>query len=181
MKTRIVPVRRAVHLRASRYGGQPAPYRAREQGEDFEAQADEHRGEGVTMHFIRFVLARRHPDSGVEDGAFALAYELRDSPHVEIADRDVLIENLAWFEKNLETPTRFNRTKSKGFYRRKTRGIAWFKDTATDHLSRMHQIKAVLEHYGHSVVMLSETRVGYVIHDDAFQVVAEPFSDTQTG
>ena len=41
-----------------------------------------------------------------------------------------------------------------------------FKDTATDHLARMHQIKAVLEHYGRSVMMLSETRVGYVIHDD---------------
>jgi hypothetical protein len=133
------------------------------------------------MGLIRFVLARRHPDSGVEDGTFALAYELRHSHHVEAADRIALAENLAWFEKNLETPTRFNRTKSKGFYRRKTRGIARFKDTASDHLARMHQIKGVLERYGHSVIMLSETRVGYVIYDDAFQVVAEPFSDTQTG
>jgi hypothetical protein len=100
------------------------------------------------MRFIRFVLARRHPDSGVEDGLFTVAYELRDSPEVEAADRDGLAENLAWFEKHLETPTRFNRTKSKGFYRRKTRGIAWFKNTATDHLARMHQIKSVLETYG---------------------------------
>lgn len=84
------------------------------------------------MRFIRFVLARRHPESGVEDGTFSLAYELRDSPKVEAAYRDLLAENLAWFEKNLETPTRFNRTKSEGFYRRKTRGIAWFKDTATE-------------------------------------------------
>jgi len=131
--------------------------------------------------FIRFVLARRHPDSGVEDGTFSLAYELKDSPHVEGADRNQLTETLAWFEKNLETPTRFNRTKSKGFYRRKTRGIAWFKDTATEHLARMHQIKGVLENYGHSVVMLSEARVGYVTYEDTVQVVAEPFSDTQTG
>jgi hypothetical protein len=29
--------------------------------------------------------------------------------------------------------------------------------------------------------MLSEPRVGYVIYKDAFEVVAEPFSDTQTG
>lgn len=133
------------------------------------------------MRFIRFALARRHPDSGVEDGTFSLAYELRDSPHVAVTDRAVLLENLAWFEKNLNTPTRFNRTKSKGFYRRTTRGITWFKDSATDHLARMHQIKGVLERYGHSVMMLAETRVGYVIYDDAFQVVAEPFSDTQTG
>jgi hypothetical protein len=131
--------------------------------------------------FIRFVLARRHPDSGVEDGTFSLAYELKDSPHVEAADRNQLTETLAWFEKHLKTPTRFNRTKSKGFYRRNTRGIAWFKDTATEHLARMRQIKGVLENYGHSVVMLSEARVGYVTYEDTVQVVAEPFSDTRTG
>jgi hypothetical protein len=133
------------------------------------------------MRFIRFVLARRHPDSGVEDGTFALAYELRAFAHVEAADRTALAENLAWFEKHLETPTRFNRTKSKGFYRRKTRGIAWFKDTAMEHLARMHEVRNILERYGHPVVLLSEARVGYVIYDDAFQVVAEPFTDTQTG
>jgi hypothetical protein len=48
-------------------------------------------------------------------------------------------------------------------------------------LARMHQIKGVLEQYGHPVVMLCESRVGCVIYDDEFQVVAEPFSDTQTG
>ena len=132
------------------------------------------------MGFIRFVLARRHQDSGIEEGIFNLAYELRDASDVEAADRDVLDQNLAWFDKNLEKPTRFNRTKSKGFERRKPRGIAWFKDTATDHLARMHAIKKVLEQYGHSVVMISEARVGYVTYDDAFQVVAEPFSDTRT-
>jgi hypothetical protein len=133
------------------------------------------------MRFIRFVLAHRHPDSGVEDGVFQLAYALRDSLELEPADRNLLAETMTWVEEHLETPTRFNRTTSKGFYRRKTRGISWFKDTATEHLARMHQIKAILEKYGHSVAMLSEARVGYVIHDDAFQVVAEPFSDTRTG
>jgi hypothetical protein len=41
-------------------------------------------------------------------------------------------------------------------------------------------LSALTRRSGHSVMMLSETRVGYVIHDDAYQVVAEPFSDTQT-
>jgi hypothetical protein len=135
----------------------------------------------VSMAFIRFALMRRHPESGVEDGAFGLAYALLDSPEIETADRHVLAETLAWFEKNLPKPTRFNRTRSKGFYRRKTRGIAWFKDTSTEHLARMHLIKALLESYGYPVVMLSEARVGYVTYEDDVQVVAEPFSDTQTG
>jgi len=133
------------------------------------------------MRFLRFVLARRHPDSGVEEGVFTLAYELRDSPDVGAADRAALAEILSWFEKNLETPARFNRSKSKGFYRRNTRGIAWLKDTAAEHLARMHRITGILERHGHAVMMLSEPRVGYVIHEDEFQVVAEPFSDTRTG
>jgi hypothetical protein len=45
----------------------------------------------------------------------------------------------------------------------------------------MHQIKIVLERDGHPVVMLSEPRVGYVTYEDSFQVIAEPFADTQTG
>jgi len=132
------------------------------------------------MRFIRFALARTHPDSGVEAGVFTLAYELRDSSHVQASDRAELAELLEWFGHNLPKPSRFNRSKSKGFYRRTTRGIAWFKDTASGHLTRMHQLKVVLERYGHPVVMLSEARVGYLIYDDAFQVIAEPFSDTQT-
>lgn len=132
------------------------------------------------MRFIRFVIRQTHPDSGVEAGVFGLAYALRDSPRVEAEDRALLTATLAWVERNLRAPARFNRTTSKGFYRRKTRGIAWFKDTATEHLARMHQIKAALERYGHSVVMLSDTRVGYVVHEDAFQIVAEPFADTRT-
>jgi hypothetical protein len=133
------------------------------------------------MGFVRFVLTRLDPDSGVETGPFGLAYTLRESPDVEPADRDLLVENLTWLEKNLVTPTRFNRTKSKGFYRRNTHGIAWFKDTATEHLARMHQIKGILERHGHAVSIVFQSRVGYLIYEDDFQVVAEPFSDTQTG
>jgi hypothetical protein len=133
------------------------------------------------VRFIRFVLGRRDQDSGIEEGLFRLAYELRDSALVEPTDRESLAETLVWFDQNLDTPDRFNRTRSKGFYRRKARGIAWFKDTATEHLTRMHGIKKILEQYGHPVVMLSEARVGYLVYEDPFQVIAEPFSGTRTG
>jgi hypothetical protein len=132
------------------------------------------------MRLLRFVLARRDEDSGVESGPFGAAYKLRDSLDVDPGDREALSAHLAWFEENLETPSRFNRTKSKGFYRRNTRGIAWFRDTATEHVARMHQITAILERHGHPVTLLSEARVGYVIWEDEFQVIAEPFADTQT-
>ena len=97
----------------------------------------------LTGRFIRFVISRPDPDSGVAQGVFAIAYQLRDSSDIGPADRETLLRNLKWFEDNLQTPSRFNRTKSKGFYRRQARGIAWFRDTATEHLARMHLIKCV--------------------------------------
>jgi hypothetical protein len=133
------------------------------------------------MALLRFVLSRRDPDSGVAQGVFELAHELRESAGVAPEHRLALAAEIAWFEKNLEIPTRFNRTSSKGFYRRTTRGISWLKDTAAAHLEHMHAIRRLLQLYGHGVGILAETRVGYVIYEDEFQVVAEPFADTTTG
>jgi hypothetical protein len=45
----------------------------------------------------------------------------------------------------------------------------------------MHQIEAVLQRYGVSVTMISQSRIGYIVFDDECQVVAEPFKETQTG
>jgi hypothetical protein len=135
----------------------------------------------LSMSFIRFVLATRHPSSGVNDGLFRVAYKLRDDPSVDVKDRESLKQALGWFDQHLPKPKRFNRSKSKGYYRRNTRGIAWFRDTATECVAKMYQIKAVLEANGHHVVTIKETRLGYIIYKDASQVVAEPFSETQTG
>jgi len=125
------------------------------------------------MGFIRFVLATRHPSSGVNDGFFGVAYKLRDDPSVHVKDRESLKQALAWFDEHLPKPKRFNRSKSKGYYRRNTKGIAWFRDTATDCVAKMHQIKNVIEANGYHVATIKETRVGYIVYEDAFQVVAE--------
>jgi len=132
------------------------------------------------MAFLRFILAKRHPDSGVDDGLFGLAYKLRDDPAVSTDDRHSLKDSLAWFNEHLPKPTRFNRSKSKGYYRRNTRSIAWFRDSAKECLANMQQIKYILEANGHQVTMIREDRVGYIVYEDDFQVIAEPFADTQT-
>jgi hypothetical protein len=133
------------------------------------------------MAFLRFILPRRHADSGFEDGLFGLAYKLCEDPGVNGEHRRSLRKSLVWLEKHLPTPKRFNRSKSKGYYRRNTRGIAWFRDSAKEYLGRMHEIKMILEANGHPVTMIREERVGYIVYEDEFQVVAEPFSETQTG
>lgn len=133
------------------------------------------------MAFLRFILAARHPDSGVADGVFRTAYALRDAENVTPEDRAVLRDELSWFEEHLPTPKRFNRTTSKGHYRRNAKGIAWFRDTATECIARMQRLRRVLEANGHSVVMVRERRLGYLVHEDALQVIAEPFAETKTG
>ena len=133
------------------------------------------------MPFLRFIVRGLHPESGVEDGLFGPAYNLRDDSSLGEAERQTLSETLAWFERNLKAPDRFNRTRSKGYYRRRTKGIAWFRDTATECVTRMHVLKRILESHGHAVTVVHETHVGYVVYEDESQVVAEPFADTRTG
>ena len=135
----------------------------------------------MSRGFLRFVVAERHQRTGLELGVFQVAYGLRDRPDIPESDRAVLRDTLAWFEKNLSEPRRFNRTRSKGYERRQTRGIAWFRDTAADHIARAQQLAVVLEAHGYHVSMLREERVGYVVYKDEHQVIAEPFADTRVG
>ncbi|MEO1662408.1 MAG: hypothetical protein AAFR51_15575 [Pseudomonadota bacterium] len=129
---------------------------------------------------IRFVLQRSNQDSGSRDGFFSAAYDLANSQDSEVAFRNFLNQKLDWFENNLITPERFNRSKSKGYYRKKTKGIAWFKDTATEHLSVARKMVAILAEHGWFVDELKTDRPGYIVYEDAFQIVAEPFRDTIT-
>ena len=132
------------------------------------------------MGFIRFILEKKHPDSGKNEGLFALAYQLRDCGDVAEGDRQDLTEALKWFDLNLPIPDRFNRSRSKGYYRRATRGIAWLRDTSRECISRMYCLKRLLETHDHQVSVIHETRIGYIVYEDDHQVVAEPFADTQT-
>ncbi len=133
------------------------------------------------MAFLRFAGTSRHPDSGAEVGLFQISYLIKKNPATSQADERAVRQQLDWFFKHLPAPPRFNRSRSKGYYRRNTKGISWFKDTATECLARMHILKRIAEEHGYLVSVISEDRIGYIVYEDEFQVVAEPFSDTRTG
>jgi hypothetical protein len=124
---------------------------------------------------LRFVLQRSHPDTGVEEGVFGGAYELRDGTVISASDRLSLEGLLAWFRTNLAVPQRFNSSKSKGYYRKKAAGISWLKPTAGEHIAQMRALVAVLEDNGYRVSQITTDRPGYVVFEDDHQVVAEPF------
>lgn len=130
--------------------------------------------------FLRFVIPDRHPKSGVRKGIFGAAYELRRGGDLTEGERQELDRLIDWFDDNLPRPSRFNRSKSKGYYHRAAKGISWLKSTAEEHLENMRALIGILEDQGHQVTMIKTLRPGYVVYEDDFQIVAEPFNDTTT-
>src|SRR5205085_6434012 len=128
-----------------------------------------------SQKLIRFALMRSHPDTGVEEGIFGAAYVLRDGGSTAASDRQAIEALLGWFETNLAKPERFNRSKSKGYYRRNTQGVSWLKPSSTEYISKMRELSDVLTRNGYLVSQITTDRPGYVVFEDDHQIVAEPF------
>ena len=79
-----------------------------------------------------------------------------------------------WFNENLEKPTRFTASKPP-FYRKPNKAVSWFKDSANEHLNYVRELVAILQNHGVIVQLLKTERVGYVVYEDEYQIVAEPF------
>jgi hypothetical protein len=131
--------------------------------------------------FIRFVVPSRiHPDSDGVAGVVSVAYELKLSADLPLELRAEVKARLQWLEENLPVPSRFNRTRSKGWRHRKARGLSWLRNEASEAVSAMRCLCAAVAACGIHVEEVCETRIGFVVYEDAFQVVAEPFRETRT-
>jgi hypothetical protein len=111
--------------------------------------------------FLRFVVSEIDNDSQRELGVFQAIDKLRRRgvlSHYEEEQDDSIGR---WFDKNLAKPTRFTASKPP-FYRKKSKAISWFKDSAGEHIAHVRSLVAILEHHGISVRMLKADRVGYV-------------------
>jgi|SRR5438445_1613666 len=128
------------------------------------------------MMYLRFVVAEVHPNSGRELGVFHAVGRLRDEGQLELHEEEQHDRILKWFDDHLEEPTRFTASKPP-FYRKKSKAISWLKDTAHEHLAHIRLLVAILQNHGVPVRMLKTDRVGYVVYEDAYQIIAEPFAD----
>ena len=111
-------------------------------------------------------------------GFLSAAYALQRQDSLEEASRIELANSIDWFENNLPVPTRFNRSKSKGAWRRKTKGLSWFKPTAMEHIDKGVALTELLQQHNIPIEILRTDRVGYIVFEDQHQVIAEPFADT---
>jgi len=125
--------------------------------------------------FLRFVVSEIDDDSESELGVFQAIHRLRQSG--SLSDYELEQDDLIgrWFDKNLLKPGRFTAAKPP-FRNKKNRAISWFKDTAHEHVARVRSLVAILQNHGVNVRMLKTDRVGYVVYEDEYQVVAEPFA-----
>jgi hypothetical protein len=118
--------------------------------------------------YIRFVIGRKDDDSHVEQGVFQAAAQALEWQGITGSDADELNELRAWFSENLSKPTSFGRDKLR-------LGICWFKTGSTEHISRIWEMVQILERNGIYVKKIRTDRPGYVIYEDEWQLVAEPF------
>ena len=126
--------------------------------------------------YLRFAIHQRDHDSGRGLGIFQAASNLRDSGELEEWEWRTLWEITHWFDAHLEKPDRFTASKPP-YYRKQSKAISWFKDTAVEHIQHAREMAYILDRNGIAVTTLLAERVGYVVYEDEFQIVAEAFSD----
>ena len=122
--------------------------------------------------YIRFVVSERDEDSGRERGVFSALYALDASGELAPYERAWFHEAEAWFNENLTRPDRLAWSSRPNA---PERAISWFKASAVDHVSRMRELVALLEHKAIVVTELRTERPGYVVYEDVHQVAAMPF------
>ena len=124
------------------------------------------------------MVRQRDPDSERYTGIFHATADLRDRDRLSEWEEEGLAEIRRWFDQHLELPESFSRSKQSIAYRKK-RGISWFKDSALDHIAKAQEMAEILVRHGIGVEVLKAERVGYVVYEDKFQIVAEPFADVR--
>ncbi|MDM1020643.1 hypothetical protein [Acinetobacter thutiue] len=127
--------------------------------------------------YIRFVIHTRDEDSNKRQGLFQAMTDLEESGKLYDYEQVHYDEIYDWFRKNLKKPKSFTRSSKP---HAKNVALSWFKDTADEHIVKMHEVAYLLRAHGIDVEMLSTERPGYVVYEDQFQIVAEPFQETHT-
>jgi hypothetical protein len=127
--------------------------------------------------YLRFVIHKNDQDSGRRQGLFQALAAMDEDGSLLTHEQSQYEDIYAWFKKNLRKPRSFTRSTKP---HAKKVSLSWFKDSAKEHIAKMHALKQILEAHGIVVDVLRTNRPGYVVYEDEFQVAAEPFSETVT-
>jgi hypothetical protein len=122
---------------------------------------------------LRFVTPDRDERTGQRTGLMTVAYRLLRSGNLPHADEEGLRSHTQWLETNLPVPARFARKRNVSH--KQTHGISWLRSSATDAVRYLHAIADIARQHDHLIEIVQTERPGYIVHEDQWQVVAEPF------
>ena len=128
--------------------------------------------------FIRFISVEADARSQVAAGIFGAAYRLwYGTPPLPDYEIECLREVMNWFDIYLPKPDRFWRSTR---YPQQRWGICWFRSSATEHIRKAWEMASILERNDMLIRMIKSERVGYVVYEDEYQVVAVPYADIRS-
>lgn len=122
--------------------------------------------------FIRFVVTERDPDSNHPMGVFTALYSLERKGELEPYEVAWFRDIETWFNRNLRRPDQLASSKRPNA---PNRAISWFRDSATEHVSRMRELVILLQHKDIHVDELRTETPGYIVYEDEAQVATIPF------
>ena len=112
--------------------------------------------------YVRLAVARLNNESYQFSGAFAATYQLLDSGRLSAFDIERFYRVLEWFHDNLRIPRTLNTS----------RGIFWFKSSATDCIDTIWDLARLLRIHGEDVRMMVTTDPGSIVYEDEHQIAA---------
>ena len=124
----------------------------------------------VNLMFIRFVCGEIDKDSHVSAGLFCAAFDLIKDEKLSDHDYGELADLMRWFRLNLNGPFEYRLRKPW----RARRSICWFKADAYEHVKHAWQMMNVLERNDVFMQVVKSKTAGYIIYEDAVQVLAQP-------
>ena len=125
--------------------------------------------------YIRFVINETDSESSKKQGLFMAMGDLRDSNVMYDYEITQASDIYNWFKENLKVP--YVQSSESSYYS-KPQAISWFKDSATEHISKMREYAQIFEAHDVHVIQITTERPGKVVYEDEYQVAAIPFSDT---
>lgn len=125
--------------------------------------------------YLRFIASEIDNSTGKERGIFSIAYDLLRSGSLIKEEEDKLRIALMNCERILPIPDKFSRKKNDSHKNHK--GISWIKDNASEIIREIRIIKKVLDENNLFIEVIKTQRPGYVVYEDDFQIVAEPFNN----
>jgi hypothetical protein len=120
--------------------------------------------------YVRFTIPsdpERTP-TGSAAGIFRAAGRLRDAARFHAWEHEWLREDFDWFNQHLPVPTDV----------RLGRAVCWFKPQASEMISRVWRMAALIERTGVAVRVYRNPRPGTIVYEDDFQVAALPWRST---